>query len=836
VDTLVDLLKTAKVSFGARPALTMHTGLREDSWSYDRLWDSAHAVARYLGGELGLARGSRVLVWGPNSPQLAATYFGTMLAGMILVPIDPLSNAGFVERVLDKTEGSVVITGFPGGTFGRAQTIAIADLPLDTPGPPIQAMPFPADVAEIVFTSGTTGAPKGVILTHRNIVANVRSASRLVPARDYRLLSILPLSHMLEQTMGLYVPLLFGGTVHYTSGRHPRVIAAAMRRYRVTTLVLVPQVLELMYRGIEHEVEARNGGRKWRLAHSLAPRLPMPARRVLFRQVLAGLGGALDFVICGGARLSDELMLGWERMGVRVIVGYGTTECAPLVAGNSYTERVPGSVGRSAAGVQVRLTGESEILVKGANVTPGYWEDTPTTTAAFEKGGWYRTGDLGSFDNDGHLFLTGRLRDLIVLPNGLNVYPEDVEEQLLQEPDIADCVVVPLPDATGNVTVHAVVIPSRETSDPIGQPDRVAAAVRTAAGRLVPHQRVSGFTIWDGDDFPRTNLRKVKRHEVASVAAGKTRPPGVAAAPSGDPHFDQVRRLLATVTGEAAPTITPATHLEHDLNLDSLGRVELAVALEADLGAALEEGHLSEVGTVGDLMALLDRSDAAPVAPVFPEWGLRPAVATVRRLLQTAILFPIHRLFARPFVVEGEANLRGLESPLLFIANHTSHFDTPSILRALPYRLRQKTAVAAAADYFYASRMRGAVMTLVLNTFPFSREGAVRSSLEHCGDLADAGWSVLIYPEGTRSPTGSLDEFRSGIGLLAEQLRVPVIPIGVIGAYALMPKGSYRPRVGPLVVRFGEPIWPKPGSDRTELIEALELAVAGQLSRVAVPA
>jgi len=825
------LLRTAQASFGERPALSIHAGLREDSWSYNRLWDGANAVARYLNSESGLVTGSRIAVWGPNCPQLVAAYFGIMLAGMVLVPIDPLSTDAFVSRVLKKTDASVVILGFPGRSPTQPRVLPLFDLPFDAPGQPVVEMPAADDIAEVVFTSGTTGSPKGVILTHRNIVASVLSSGRLVPTRPYRLLSILPLSHMLEQTVGLYVPLLFGGTVHYSTSRQPRVLTAAMRRYRVTTLVLVPQVLELMVRGIENEVGLRGRDRLWRLAHRIAPYLPLRVRRALFRKILRELGGQLDFVICGGAKLAEELMMTWERMGIRVIEGYGTTECAPLVAGNSYASRMPGSVGRPAPGVRVRLSDDGEILVKGANVTPGHWRDPTATTAAFDAGHWYRTGDLGSWDETGHLYLTGRLKDLIVLPNGLNVHPEDVEHELLREPDIGDCVVVSLPDVSRKASVHAVVIPSWSDSNDVSQRERITAAVRAAGARLAPHQHVTGITIWEGNDFPRTNLGKVKRYEVIEAVAGRARQPDAApAATSGDPRLDQVRSLLVKVTGLTPSAITPAADLESDLNLDSLARVELAVALEADLGATLEDGDLAKVRTVEELIELLDNTRAAPTEARFPTWPRRPWAVAARHFLQRAIVFPVHSLIARPFTVEGKENLQSLEAPLLLIANHTSHMDTPSILRALPPSHRQRTAVAAAADYFYGRKGRGAAMSLLLNTFPFSRKGAVRSSLEYCGDLVDAGWSVLIYPEGTRSITGILAPFRSGIGLLAQQLRVPVVPIGVTGAHDVLPKGSSRPYPGTLRVRIGQPISPTLDANRTKLVETLEHSVAELLA------
>jgi long-chain acyl-CoA synthetase len=826
METLVDLLEHGRDAYGEQPALSIRSGLREDVWSYRRLWEGAAAVASYLRHDLGLPAGERVVVWGPNSPLLVSAYLGVMLARLVLVPIDPLSPPDFVERVARKTRAAALITGFGRISVNGAPVLRLDELPVEMVGRPIDDRPAPDDMAEIVFTSGTTGTPKGVILTHRNIVANVRTASRLVPSRRYRLVSILPLSHMLEQTIGLYVPLLLGGSVHYTPSRHPRVLARAWRRHRVTTLVLVPQVLEVIYQNIENEVASQRRERAWRLAHRLAGSLPMGMRRILFRRVLRELGGKLDFVICGGARLAPDLMMAWERMGVRVIVGYGATECAPLITGNSYTMRIPDSVGLPAPGVAVRLSPEGEVLVRGPNVTPGYWKDPDATAAAFDDTGCYRTGDLGTIDDEGRLHLTGRLRDLIVLPSGLNVHPEDVEGELLQEAAIADCVVVSKPDPAGRPTVHAVVIPSDRS-----EPPQIAKAVRRASQRLAPHQHVAGYSMWDQADFPRTNLRKVKRHEVEAAITLSARPDTAALTPSsGDQRLDEIRALLTDLAGVAGSDITPETTLDHELDLDSLARVELAIAIERSFGTPLEDDELAAISTVGELLEVVAGTGAEPVPTRFPAWPRWQGWVAIRALLQRAFLFPVHTLIARPFRVEGQARLEGVTPPLLLIANHASHADTPSVLRALPPRVRRRTAVAAAADYFYAGRGRGAAMSLLLGTFPFSREGAVRASLEHCGTLADAGWSVLIYPEGTRSLTGSVGPFRSGIGLLAEQLGVPVVPVGILGTYGVLPKGSTRPRRHAVTVRFGAPLTPEPGADRSDLVKTLEHSVHEQLT------
>lgn len=808
--TLVDLLRNSASQFPNDVALAVRAGLRQDEWTYSRLERAANAIAAYFRTELGLVPGDRVVVWAPNSPQVVAVYFGAFLARAVVVPLDPTSTGSFVTRVIRETEASAVITAFPPSEDLQAEmTHQLHDLPFESGAAvPGGKLPSEGDVAVIVFTSGTTGHPKGVILTHGNIVASIRSASQLLPKRQYRLLSLLPLSHMLEQSVGLYVPMLFGSRITYVASRHPRAIAEAMLRNSVTAMILVPQVLELMLRNIEVEVDRSGKRGQWQRAHQLAPRMPMSLRRILFKDVLGRLGGKLDLVISGGAHLPIEVAEAWERMGVRVVAGYGMTECAPIIACNTYWKRLHDSVGRPAPGVQIRISPDGEVLARGPNVTPGYWKNSPATEAAFTGDGWFRTGDLGTQDRDGNLRLEGRLKDLIVLSNGMKVHPEDVEAELLKEEAIADCIIVSMPGPRDRAEVHAVIIPRERDAEPAAAAKALGDAVRQANGRLASHQHISSFTAWSDEDFPRTNLLKVKRQEViATVADARTGisapPPGAKPPATGDP----LACMLAGFMKEKAPDAIRDTSRLADLGLDSIGRVELALVVESELGIILDDEMVAMAETVGDLRELLDR-DSNPAPAGAARWPLSMPARITREVLQRTLVFPVHALFSRPFTVRGRKNLRGVSGPVLFVSNHSSHMDTPSILRALPARLRRQTAVAAAADYFYGSRAAGAATSLAFNTFPFARTGSLRPTFDFCGELVDKGWSILVFPAGTRSKSGGMEPFRPGLELLSRELRIPVVPVGVTGTFSVLPKGVRWPKRGRVTVHFGVPVTP----------------------------
>ncbi|HSL66399.1 MAG TPA: AMP-binding protein, partial [Gaiellaceae bacterium] len=315
--TLVDLLERTAELHGDRTALTIRAGLRDDTWSYRRLRAAAEAVAAHLAEEVGLQPGARVVVWGPNCPQLAAAIFGVLRARLALVPVDPSTTPPQLARIVDRVGAALLLSGF--GRAPAIPTLELAALPFESGRTHEGARPGAQDVAEVVFTSGTTGRPKGVVLTHANVLANVRSAhAALQPTADFRLLSVLPLSHMFEQTAGLFLPLHAGASVHYARSRQPPVLVETMRRHRVTAMVVVPQVLELLLAGLEREVARRGSLRRWSVAHRLAPRLPPRARRLLFRRVHRALGGRLELLVSGGAALAPDVAAAWERLGVTV--------------------------------------------------------------------------------------------------------------------------------------------------------------------------------------------------------------------------------------------------------------------------------------------------------------------------------------------------------------------------------------------------------------------------------------------------------------------------------------------------------------------------------------
>jgi long-chain acyl-CoA synthetase len=522
IQTVPEIVLCARERFGSLPAMTLRDPRRGFTWTYDELVAYAAGVARWLVAQ-GIGHGDRVIVWGPSEPAWGGVYYGCLLVGAIVVPLDFRSAPDFVARVVAKTRPKLQIVGPAQQPAADVPAVRFAELPpLDPTLPTPRSAAAPDDLAVVVFTSGTTGVPKGVMLTHRNIVSNVRAILEVVQSEPrYRLLSILPLSHMFEQTVGLNTVLSGGASLVYLGTLRPETIFEALGAERVTCMLVVPQVLQLFMQAIEREVRRSGREHVWRWLHRVAPYLPLAARRRLFAPVHARLGGRLEWFASGGAYLDPRLWRKWENLGIKVINAYGTTEAAPAISANSLERRNPYSVGRPLSCNEVRIAEDQEILVRGTNVTPGYWEDPVATAAAF-RDGWYCTGDLGRLQG-GELYLIGRKKNLIVLPSGENVYPEDIENLLLQEPSIKDAVVLGLPRPDGDIEVHAVLLTEA--------PQEALVAVKRVNRKLALHQRVRGTTIWPDADFPRTLTMKPRRDDILArlrslEAEGRVTPRG----------------------------------------------------------------------------------------------------------------------------------------------------------------------------------------------------------------------------------------------------------------------------------------------------------------------
>ncbi|MEK6629519.1 MAG: AMP-binding protein, partial [Acidobacteriota bacterium] len=664
----------------------------------------------------------------------------------------------------------------------------------------------------------------GVVLTHRNILANTVPIEREVlkyrgwgrPFFPLRFLNLLPLSHMFGQAMATFIPPMLPGTTIFMRSYHPHDIVRQIKRRRVSVLVSVPKIIGVLREHVRHVAPSTS-----RMADT---RQHWARRWWAHRDVHRLFGWKFWSCVVGAAPLDPELELFWSRLGFVLIQGYGLTETAPVVTLNHPFSTTRGSVGKPIHGLQVKLAADGEILVRGDNVTQGYFNAPEATAAAFEDG-WLRTGDVGEMDESGRLYVRGRKKEMILRPDGLNVFPDDVERVLNGVAGVTDSAVVGITDGGGE-RVHAVVVLTSGVD--------VEAVLAHANAQLAEHQRIQTASVWPAAQLPRTDgTGKLKRVEIRKWAqSGQGLGPVAQAADSIDDLFARFAH---------GRTLEPATSLDQ-LGLSSLDRVELMAAIEQRFRTSVDESAFASARSLGDLRALVQ---SAPVAAsqgrdsvVFPAWNRTWAARLVRHVLLVCLVLPLTRLFAW-IHVDGLEHLDAVQGPVVFAANHQSHMDGPVVLAALPPKWRRQVAPAMAKEFFKAhffpagfsrsDRFINGLLyylaALSFNAFPLpQRETGARDTLRYIGDLAEDGYSVLIFPEGERAESGSMKPFRAGVGMIASRLGLPVIPIRLDGLDRVLRVGWRMARPGRVRVRFGAPLALK-GDDYADLARRVEAAV-----------
>lgn len=546
MDTLLEIVERGAERYGDRPAL----GLRRDDgtswhWSYREL-ERRTRIAAWRLSRLGLEPGARILTWSPSSPDLAAVYFGAMRARLIYVPLDLRMAPAAIERIIRRAEASHLVLGTGRTAPDPAEaglehfpTTLVEDLTAD-PDASFPAdweqqvasweRPRPEDIFELVFTSGTTGTPKGVMLSHGGICSTIAGIHTVIPPMEHRVTSILPLSHLYEQAVGTFYTLDVGADILHVRSASPRVIAEAIREHRTTSMITVPQLLDVFYAGLAREVDKAGRRKSFDRLRAIARHVPFALRRRLFRSVHElFLGTDFRLFVSIGAFLPPSLQLQWEELGIIVLQGYGSTETAFGTA-NVPNDRGLGTVGRTVPPFELKIAPDGEVLFRGPSLFKGYWKDPEATAAVFDAEGWYHTGDAGHIDPEGRLVLSGRTRDMIALPNGFNVFPEDVENAL-REAGIRESVVLETRPGRIEAIVLAPDVPHLPSRDipataPTGLAEppaelraQIDEAVRAANATLGINQRIDAWRLWPAADFPRTHTFKVKRDQVRAWVA-----------------------------------------------------------------------------------------------------------------------------------------------------------------------------------------------------------------------------------------------------------------------------------------------------------------------------
>ncbi len=887
---LFDVFQRAARRFPDKSGLQVRREGRWVRYTYEEALRATGTILRRF-AERGLKPGDRVVICGDNGPEWGLTYLAAMRGGLTAVPLDPQLPPGEAWAAARFAEAKLMCatpSTFGGLSGARkeddAPIVQLREPFIPKPGASRDDAPEPVAVddtavASILFTSGTTVSPKAVQLTHHNLIANAGSlvkVHRIGPADQ--LLSVLPMYHVFEFTGGFLVPLSAGATITYVEQLKGPEILSAMQTTGTTIMLVVPRLLKMFHDAVQQAVRASGIFRRtaFRILGVLSAWTGHGFARRFFRSVHRRFGGSLQMFVCGGSRLEPDLFEAFRRLGFAVYEGYGLTETAPVLTLNPPGRAKAGSVGPAVPGVEMEvrdqnLEGVGEVWVRGPNLLKGYLKN-PEATAEVLVDGWLRTGDLGRLDEDGYLHLTGRSKDLIVTAAGKNVYPDEVEARYRDLPYVNELCVFGMPadDGLGDA-VHAVVVLDSQTTAELDRSSKereVRLAVAGIGERLASHQRIATLHFWN-HDLPKTSTLKAKRglirevvtaertaeagaaEEMIEGAGGDVAASGRGPADTG-PNADIVRGILSQHGRHRHGSVGADMHLQLDLGIDSIGKLEVLSELEARFGVQVNGETASRIARAGDLFRLVadrrPRGAAVEVARLPTTGGAISAPAGNGETEIATTLLPLRWMvrggvlaFMHSYVrVHG----RGWENiprrgAFVLAPNHSSHLDAPAVLTGVGGKRR--VWVAGAEDYFFNTRIKSVIFGKLLDTIPVDRQADGLVGLRRCSEALGRGDGLLIFPEGTRSPTGDLQPFKIGVAVLAMERKAPIVPVFVHHAFDLLPKGSRFIKPGAITVTFGTPIAPpevEHARDRyaayRQLAREVELAVAAMAAEARV--
>jgi long-chain acyl-CoA synthetase len=886
-----------------------------ESCTYSELRRMAESVGRWI-IENGFVRGSRLAIVADNHPRWVAAYLGTIAAGCAVVPLDTALRSDQLTKLL-KDSGTSAL--FCDARHAQAAREAVAslniglvlidpdrmaehsihdqwlgNLPAIFEGGPGKFRPAPSsadDLASLLYTSGTTADPKGVMLTHANFQGEVEAVFNWVDLGPTdALLGVLPMFHVLAQMANLLLPLVTGSRVVYLETLNTTELLRALQERNITAFAVVPQFFYLIHERIFQEIEKR-GALTMKVFQGLVGlnrtlrKVGINAGPTLFKKAHETLGKKMRYLVTGGSRFDPQTAKDFYDLGIDVLQAYGLTETTAAVYANSPDNNVIGSVGKAMKGVEGKIVYPTndpqpqedgspptgEIALRGAVVMKGYW-NRPDATAAVLRDGWFYTGDLGYFDSHGNLFLTGRKKEVIVLSNGKNIYPEEVEAHYLKSPYIKELAVMGLEGkpGEGGDRLHAVIVPNFDVlrqKKIVNAKEVIRYDVESLSQQIASTKRIGSYEIWQ-EDLPRTTTRKIKRFEVEKrVKANQTRKlADDAELPAERPLTDEeaawlekpdVQRTLKIVreaARTAPPTLRPTHNLELDLGLDSMQRVELLSQIEEQLGGNVEESQLAEIYTVRDLVdAVLQSAASGAGGPgtrtTFAGWKAilaeAPDAGDVVSLvgpqrLKTIFWYTVSRLFQVIALDRFDLHVSGIEKlpqsgPYIISSNHQSYIDPLILASILPREVFDKVFAVGTSEIFgtgfmlrLARSLRVVVVDPDANLIPAMRAGAFGLR---------QGRPLILYPEGERSIDGTPKIFKKGAAILSIHMQVPIVPMAIEGFYEAWPRNKPFQGFTPLKMMFGDPILPPPESNASEaayekLTAELKARVVGMWERL----
>ncbi|MFC1804487.1 AMP-binding protein [Candidatus Omnitrophota bacterium] len=809
---------------------------REGLWqalTYEEVKAGAIRVAGFLLAE-GLKKGDFVALLLENSPEWAVIYLGISYAGLACVPLDIQLSCKALKNLLSDSSAKVIFSsrqilseelrGIADELHLECVAVDASFLKSKSAGQGKLDLPqvLPQDIASLVYTSGTTSNPKGVILTHRNFCSNFAAITQLdVCSSSDNLISLLPLHHTYAFMGTLLVPLLLGAKVTYCPSLKSKDMIETIKEGRVSVLMGVPQLFSLLYKSIADKIS--------KIPFFFRP-FALPFVKSSLRK---RLGNDLRLLVSGGARIDPAVVRGLSRLGFRMIEGYGLTETSPIATLNSHQKVKPGSVGRPLPGVKIKIlnpndSGVGQVLIKGPNVMQGYFKRPDLTREAI-RDGWFYSGDSGYLDKEGYLFLVGREKEVIVLASGKNIYPQELEEHYLQSPYIKEICVL-----SKDEKLAAVVVPDleylRKTKETgIGIGEKIRWELENLGKELASYNHIMGFKVVK-EDLPRTALNKIKRYQVRELYFSQSLPdPEVTKEPPAErnlPGVDQALadNLIGFISKELKKPVNPDSHLEIDLGIDSLGKVELFLGLERKLGITIPDGSLSEASTVREVLlivsGIIKAGAAVPYAGREKDWGKIIRQALPDELLERKIRLRIgfadklfNGLFKVFFMIIFKIfwflrikmkNPLPADGPYIICANHASYLDPFVLFCGIPLGVAQKTFFLVYSQIFEHPSVSWSAK--------IARLISIDSSSQLCEAMQAAALVlrnnkiICIFPEGRRAVDEKVAEFKKGIGILVKELDVPVIPAYIKGSHCSWPRTERLPRPYPLRVTFGSPM------------------------------
>ncbi|MEK6652064.1 MAG: AMP-binding protein [Nitrospirota bacterium] len=847
---------------------------------HDRIWKSvtyekfsadSKAIAAYL-INAGINKGDRIAIVSENRPEWCIAYIGIMLAGAIAVPVDAQLNPEAVRNFLTDSETKLVFCSSKTAAAVTEATIGLEIKKIDFDSPDFketlnfkETEKFPdtdaEDIASIIYTSGTTGIPKGVMLTHKNFISDAKAAIGAdVISQTDSVLSILPLHHTYPFMCTFLIPIILGASITYSPSLKGTDIISAIKDKGVTILIGVPQLLELIRNGIINKIKQLPFPLSWIMKNilticgSVRKSTDINIGKIIFKSAHKALGKQFRFFASGGARLDPEVMNGLEAIGFTVLEGYGLTETSPVVAFNPMKRHKAGSVGIPFLSAEIKIinhrdgreadTGEEgEVAIKGPMVMKGYYKNSEATAQVIKEG-WFFSGDLGYIDNDGYVFITGRIKEVIVLSSGKNIYPEEIEKEYLKIPLIKEICVFGLEEKGKTVSLHAVIFPDLENAKKLrisNVHETLKWDIGSISSKLPPYMRIKGFDLYP-EPLPRTPLGKLRRFMVKDLTSVQHSARSV--------QREEDKTLISDETGRRVVECIHATrytlpadfpiqstdNLELDLGLDSLNRIELVVGIEKEFSITLPETFASDIQTVGDLVERIKESAvSSQPSALSPQANPSEAGSSQQKdkgfssilsqepsenekraiginqgaveWLIVSVLMGTIKLFFKIFFrleVKGKENIP--DSPFIITPNHSSYLDALVIASGLPMKMLRSIYFHGFQQYF-ASRPT-AFLARLAHVIPIDPDAYLGKALQLSGYVLRNNKNLCIFPEGGRSYDGNLMEFKKGIGILALEMNVPVVPALIKGSFEALPKGSYKLRFKKITVKIGKPFYP----------------------------